>query len=92
MSLLTHDDLSSTMSQARTGVCLDAVWEIADLAEWIPTLVSDRGEHASLHRVLRGISQRIQCLSGVVMSGLSDEIETLDSLQRKVGIAWRDEE
>jgi hypothetical protein len=54
------------------------------LAQVLPGLVPNLAESGPSHFAVRGIADRIRRLSCAVMSGLSDDAETLANLEREV--------
>jgi len=83
-SFTEHDDGSVTLSRERKMVCLESAWELEALANILPGLVPNVMEAEGAHYAVRGIADRINRLSCVLMSGLFDEGVTVKSLERKV--------
>ena len=80
-TLNEHGDGSATLSSDRHMVLLQAAFELEALAGILPGLVPD---HEPSHLTVRGIAGRIRSLSGVLMSGLSDDSEPVAHLEREV--------
>lgn len=90
-TLTQHPDGSTTLSRERLSVCLDATYELEALANIMPGLVPNIMEAEGAHYAVRGIADRIRRLSIVLMGGLGDEVETVNSLERKVfGVEQRE--
>ncbi|PRD66963.1 hypothetical protein [Malikia granosa] len=90
-TLTEHADNSVTLTAARQVACLEASWEIEQLAAHLACNVIP--DHDPLHLVVRGIAGRIRSLSRVLVSGLDDELEPVAHLEREVfGTAQREAE
>ena len=72
-------DNSAYLSSERHHVCLQAAWELEELAFLIPKAFEGLA--------LRGIAGRIQTLSGVLMSALLDEGESTGELTRLTAVS-----
>lgn len=81
-TLIQNADHGVTLSAARQVACLEASWEIEQLAGHLASNVIP--DHDPLHLVVRGIAGRIRSLSRVVMSGLDDDLEPVAHLEREV--------
>ena len=81
-TLTAHQDGSATLSHDRLNACLEAAWELEVLAQVLPGLVPNVSETHGAHYAVRGIAHRIWCLSRMVMGGLSDNVETVQALER----------
>ena len=79
--LILPQDGGAVLSEERRLVCLEAAWELEAMANVLPSLVPI---YLPCHFVLRGLSDRIRRLSDVVVSGLSDEEDPLEKLERMV--------
>ena len=78
---------SVTLSRERKIICLEAAWELEALARLLSTIVPNiEGAHDA-HHAVRGISGRIKSLSGVLMSGLDDNVCTIDKLELEVMVS-----
>lgn len=68
----------TTLSDTRLMVALEATWEIEKLCRVLRTLVepSETGDSYAV----RGLSLRVQDLSGIIMSALHDEAAPTDDL------------
>lgn len=85
MSLTTAKNGDVTLSAQRHSVCLEAAWELEELAFLLPTVTSNGDTEATKSGlVVRGIASRLVCLSNALMAGLCDEAETVEKLQRDV--------
>ena len=83
-TLTEHADGSVTLSASRLNVCLEAAWELEALANILPGLVPCAADSGPAHFAVRGIADRIRRLSCATMSGLSDDMQPLEDLQRTV--------
>lgn len=64
--------------EARAALALEASWEIEELAVLLSKELRDRAQEGNL--ALIGITKRIVRLNGIIMSAISDDAETTDSL------------
>lgn len=69
-----------TLSEPRMMACLEAAWELDALARVLPGLVprDDQG----MHLAVRGVAGRLLRLAHVLMSGLGDDAEPTEKLER----------
>lgn len=72
-------DGSIHLSSERHHVCLQAAWELEELAFLIPKAFEGLA--------LRGVAGRIKELSGVLMGALHDEGESTDELTRLTAVS-----
>ncbi len=72
-------DNSAHLSPERHHVCLQAAWELEELAFLIPKAFEGLA--------LRGVAGRIKELSGVLMGALHDEGESTDELIRLTAVS-----
>ena len=84
----TNPDLRETeggifMSSERKIITLEAVWEIDQLCRLLLAGMDPENEPRRL--AVRGVSKRIQELSAVVMSAVSDTMEQTADLAEVVG-------
>lgn len=79
-TLTMHGDGSATLSTSRLSACLDSIYELEALAAILPGLVPNTAESGRAHYAVRGIAVRIRRLSQLVMSGLSDDLESVENL------------
>jgi hypothetical protein len=87
--MITNEDGSITLSEQRLLVCLEAAWELDALTVLLPSIVSNAVEIHDAYHSVRGIAGRIKALASVLMSGLSDEAETTEILERDVMVTER---
>ncbi len=83
-TLNLHGDGSATLSPDRLSACLSAAWELEALSQVLPGLVPCTADSGPAHFAVRGIADRIRRLSCAVMSGLHDDLEPVEALQRTV--------
>ena len=88
-TLIEHPDGSVTLSSERLMVCLESVWELEALANVLPGMVPNIAAAHGAHHAVRGLSDRIKRLSCVLISGLSDDGELLETLERRVFVGGR---
>ena len=86
-TLTAHQDGSATLSPDRLNACLEDAWELEALANILPGVVPNVAEADGAHHAVRGIAHRIRRLSRVVMGGLSDDVETVKTLERALFIS-----
>lgn len=86
-TLTEHQDGSATLSPDRLSACLEACYELEALASILPGVVPNVSQADGAHLAVRGIAHRIRRLSRVVMGGLSDDVETVKTLERALFIS-----
>ena len=77
---LIQNDNQVILSKLRAAAAQEAAWEIERLCVALRKVVTDDDDIL----IVRGISKRIQDMSGVVISAMGDEIATTDGLLRQV--------
>lgn len=88
-TLTEHADGSATLSRERLMVCLESAWELEALASVLPGMVPNISEAHGAHHAVRGLSDRINRLSCVLMAGLHDDAATVETLERRVFVGGR---
>lgn len=89
-TLTEHADGSVTLAAQRLNACLQAAYELEAIAGLLPTIVPCSDElSTTAHLVVRGMADRIKRLSCVVMSGLHDDVATVETLERRVFVGGR---
>ena len=87
MSLTTNTNGSTTLSEKRHLVCLEAAWELDAVAEMLLTINGDgTPEETNAGYKTRCVVSRLKELSSVLSSGLSDEDEETSDLERKLNL------
>jgi hypothetical protein len=86
--LTKNADHSVTLSAARSGLCLDATWEIEALALALPGLIPDTDENNAACLLVRGVAARIVQLNSAVMGGINDDLETVNRLHRVITLKF----
>ncbi len=84
MSLSIGENGSVTLSPARATVCIEAAWELEELAYLLASIIPPVDELMREHFRVGAVAGRIETLSNALMSGLNDEAETTDALERAV--------
>ncbi len=74
---LVREGNTTSLSNLRCGVAIDAAAEIEELCKVLRDASKD---YDSIDRIVRGISARMEDLSHIVMSALGDELEKTDEL------------
>ena len=86
--LTEHDDGSVTLTDKRSHVCLEASWELHELAELLPTVTTNGTPEATKTGYqVRAIADRIRTLASILMAGLGDELEKTDDIAAKLRVA-----
>lgn len=85
MSLTIAENGDLRLSEKRGALCLEAVWELEQLAYLLPTLPGgDSVDELRAGFVVRGVAARILSLSEALVAALNDEVATTEALKRKV--------
>ncbi len=87
MSLTIHQDDSLTLSKRRNLVCFEAAWELDALAELLPMVAAkDTPETTKTGYQVRCIASRIKMLALILTTGMGDEMESVDNLERQLKV------
>ena len=72
---------TTTITENRLHLCLEAAWELDALARCLPGLVLNVEDTKMSYLAVRGIAGRLLRLASVLMSGLDDDSESEAKLQ-----------
>ena len=83
LTIAKNEDLHLT--KKRGDLCLEAMRELVQLADLLPTLTGgDEVDEMNAGFLVRGVAARIISLSEASIAALSDEVATTEALRRKV--------
>lgn len=83
-SLILDAEGAAHLTGPRVSACLDATYQIESLAKLLTTLVPMTDATFSAYHAVLGIAGRIATLNSALMSGLGDESEPTNNLNRMV--------
>ncbi|MFZ1244322.1 MAG: hypothetical protein WAR41_04580 [Azonexus sp.] len=87
---LKETETECVLSIERQLLVLDAAYEVEKLSDVLRASIAPNDAHD--HLIVRALSMRIKELSSVIMSGMSDELETVGDLSERLTHERREHE